>query len=393
MLRHLFLYTRIMKKVIIILFILLLVGCNKENETIDGTIIDLNNDVAFIDGEEIEISDYTWHIDQSVEHNEIKNAPAEYHTGSKSNKTIYIDSDLPYMPKLDKDKFELVKYGKDNEWVYYYEDGINNEYIFVTLPCIDDYFPEEMMFEKTDNKVLHINQEGTYILKGNWNGQINIDLGEEAINDSNSKVKLILDGVNINCDVAPAIMIENAYEDKDDAGIEIIVNANSDNVISGKNIFRMLKTKYKDDGTQKAIRKHDACIFSNVSININGYKNSYLEINSSYEGIGSKMHIGIENGNYIINSYDDAINANNDEVSIIELKDAKLVLNASLGKEGDGVDSNGSIIIDGADIAVNNIKKGNHHFDSITGVTYKSGKIIYDGKAQVIKKGTSKNLD
>mgnify|MGYP003327939806 CR=1 FL=1 len=27
-----------------------------------------------------------------------------------------------------------------------------------------------------------VNSEGTYILKGNWNGQINIDLGEEAIN-------------------------------------------------------------------------------------------------------------------------------------------------------------------------------------------------------------------
>lgn len=384
-----------MKKIILVFLIIGLFGCQKkETINLENAInIELNNDIAFINGKQIEESDYKWHVDQSSIHDEVKNAPAEYHTGTKLDKTIYIDYDLPYMPKLDIEKFELKQYGKDKEWLYYYEDGINNEYVFVSLPCVNDYFPTDMMFEESNNKVLHINEEGTYALSGNWNGQINIDLGEESIEDKNKKVILILNNVSINCDVAPAIIVENAYEDKNNPGIEIVVNNNTDNYISGKNTFRMLKTKYKDDGTQKSLRKNDASIASSVSILFTGDKNSHLEINSSYEGIGSDMHISLVGGNYVINSYDDAINANNDEVSQILLKDVSMVLNASLGQEGDGVDSNGSIIIDNSDIAINHVEKPNHHFDSKLGVTYKSGKIIYDGKAQVIEKGTVKNLD
>ena len=42
----------------------------------------LNNGSAALDGETVPKYDYTWHADPSVVHDEVKNAPAEYFTGS-----------------------------------------------------------------------------------------------------------------------------------------------------------------------------------------------------------------------------------------------------------------------------------------------------------------------
>ena len=156
-------------------------------------------------------------------------------------------------------------YDGKNEWVYYYQDEVNNDYIFATLPCFENSSGpiESMMFNESEaynNKVLHIKQAGTYILQGKWNGQINIDLGEESFNDETQKVIIILNGVDITCTVAPAIIFENAYEcdneweqreekiseiDTSNAGVNVIICDNTVNNIDGKNIYRMLKTKYK----------------------------------------------------------------------------------------------------------------------------------------------------
>ena len=117
--------------------------------------------------------------------------------------------------KLDTVKYKKVNYDGEYEWAYYYEDGVNNDYIFTTLPCFENSNSpiESMMFDENEaykNKVLHIKEVGTYILQGKWNGQINVDLGEEAFDDETQKVTIILNNVDITCTVAPEITFSNS---------------------------------------------------------------------------------------------------------------------------------------------------------------------------------------
>ena len=58
-----------------------------------------------------------------------------------------------------------------------------------------------------ENAVLHIKKAGTYRLKGEWFGQIRIDLGEDSFDDPEARVTLVLDNVNIECSVASGITV------------------------------------------------------------------------------------------------------------------------------------------------------------------------------------------
>lgn len=415
-----------MKKIstimMVILLLLSLAACTNSNTTDEEeqteyenahTIV-LNGDSATIDGVAIEVFDYTWHVDPSTVHDEVNNAPAEYYTGTKpeTDAAAYIDHELYYYPLLNEDSFKLVNYDGEQEWAYYYIDGENDEYIFATLPAfLGSSVPTEMMHsedEAANNKVLHIKEAGTYIFEGNWDGQILIDLGEkdDVFTDENAKVTIVLNGVNINCTVAPALIFEDLYEcdnaweeakthpstiDTEDAGANVIIADESENTITGQNIYRMLKTKYKDEDstdtikTQKKLRKIDAPFYSYATMNIDSEKNNTgtLTINSNFEGLDSELHLTIYNGNITINSDDDGINVNEDHVSIVSFLNGNLNINASLGAEGDGVDSNGYVVIDGATININDVVRPDSAIDSEDGITFTSGKVYIDGEEYV----------
>ena len=418
-----------MKKITLItistLMLLSLCAC-KERESVeekykDAVVIELQNDKARIDNEEIQEYDYTWHVDPSNIHNDVKDAPAEYYTGEKpkDDVNIYIDHELYYYPKLDTSKYVKINYDGENEWAYYYEDGVNNNYIFATLPCFENSNEPiaSMMFteeEASSNKVLHIKEAGTYILQGKWNGQVNIDLGEDSFDDESQKVTIVLNGVDINCGVAPAIVFENAYEcdntweekenngevDTSNAGVNIIVCDNTENNVSGKNIYRMLKTKYKNDESkdeikvQKKIRKVDAPFYSYVSMNINGedQNNGTLNITSSFEGLDSELHLTFNGGIININSEDDGINVNEDNVSAVMFNGGKITLNAANGAEGDGVDSNGYVVINGSTLNINNVRMPDNAIDSEDGIKYISGDIYIDYNLYKLEKGEYKEI-
>lgn len=419
-----------MKKIITISTILLLMlettGCNTKTDVStkykDASIITLNSDEATINGKQINEYNYTWHVDLTSVHQDTKDAPAEYYTGEKPNEEekIYIDHELYYYPLLETSKFKLVNYDGEIEYAYYYEDGENNEYIFSTLPYFrsGDFSLESMMFseeEASKNKVLHINESGTYVLEGNWNGQIKVDLGEDSYNDENAKVTIILNGVNISCSVAPAVLFENAYEcdntwnekennkseiDTTNAGVTVVIADDSINNVSGKNIYRMLKTKYKNEESadlvkvQKKQRKYDAPFYSCVSMNINGEEkdNGVLNITSSFEGLDSELHLTINGGNININSMDDGINVNEDDVSVVTFNGGTITINAAQGPEGDGVDSNGYVVIDGANLYINNIRTPDNAIDSQDGITYKSGNIYIDNKQEELNVGNYREI-
>lgn len=293
-----------------------------------------------------------------------------------------------------------------------------NGYIFMKLkamriisfqlsPPLKQGFPEQMMHSEEEayqNAVLYITKPGTYTLKGSWHGQINIDLGEDAFNDETQKVTLILDGANIECTVAPGIVFTNVYEcdnewedretntyiaDTKDAGAKIILADGSENTVSGTNIFRILKTQYKDDESkdeypaQKKRLKTDGALYSYQSLNIEGAENGsgILNIISGFEGLNSELHLSVNGGNVNIFSQDDGINVNEDGVSVLTVNGGTVHICAGLGAEGDGVDSNGFLCINGGTV----ISSANPASDS--GLDSDNGSYVFGGT--VVSLGSS----
>lgn len=403
-----------MKKIVLFcLIISILTSCTSEsfNSTFlekkyeDAHIIELSGNSATIDGEAIKEYDYTWHIDPTQVHDEVKNSPAEYHTGTKPEGTIYIDHDLIYYPKQEESSFKLLNYDGDNEYASYYKDGENNEYIFSTLPSFRT-FPSNMMHseeEANKNVVLHIKEVGKYVLKGTFKGQINIDLDdEEAFTNEDAKVTLILNGVDIECTVAPAIIFNNLYEcdntweeegyeasnnvDTTNAGANVIIADDSSNTVKGANIYRILKTVYKNEESkdeikvQKKAYKVDAPFYSCVSMNINSEEkgNGELTIKSSFEGLDSELHLTINGGNITIESQDDGINVNEDNVSVLTINGGVLNILSGQGDEGDGIDSNGYVTINGGKTYIYNIEAPDNYIDSEDGILCNGGEVYMD---------------
>ncbi len=333
---------------------------------------------ATLDGSAVKEFDYTWHADPSVAHDEVKNAPAEYYTGTKPEGDVYIAHDIYYFPKLDTSDFKRQSYDGEQEWCYYYTCAEYAKYIFATLPVEGNSVPEDMMHtpeEAYNNAVLHITAPGTYILEGTWHGQIWIDLGDsdDVFADESKKVTLVLNGVDVTCTVAPALVFysvyecDNTWEDREtysktvdltDAGAKIIIADGTINNFSGTNIYRMLRTKLKDENDTSAIpvqkkqRKTDGAFYSYMSMTISGETkgDGVLNITSGYEGLDTELHLGINSGNINIFSDNDGINVNEDGVSVAQINGGEVHILAGLGAEGDGIDSNGYLVINGGTI-------------------------------------------
>ncbi len=341
--------------------------------------IRLSGQAATLDGVEIPEYDYTWHADPTADHDQVKNSPAEYYTGTAptGSDPVYIAHDIIYSPELPMESFRQVTYAGDPEWVYMYQAPGYEGYIFSTLPAQSTGFPSHMMHtpqEAYQNPVLHITQPGTYRLTGSWQGQIWVDVGKKE----DAKVTLILDGVDIRCTVAPALVFYKVYECKTadgDAGANLVLAEGSQNQISGANVFRILKTKHKDGGglyaEQKKAWKLDAAIYSYQTLHIRGQ--GALQLQSSHEGLASERHIAIFEGNITIQSQDDGINANEKDISTIAIHGGSLDICAGLGAEGDGMDSNGTLEIRGGNV----VTAGNPGCD--VGLDSRNGTYIHGG--------------
>ena len=209
--------------------------------------------------------------------------------------------------------------------------------------------------------VVNICSPGTYRLKGKLsNGQIRVDLGEDAWEYQNNVVTLVLDGVDINCDVAPAVIFMNVYEsnanwnietatcdvDTTAAGANIIIADDSVNNIEGSYVAKI----YKDRQKKKKLWKQDGALYSYMSMNIDGQEknNGVLNILAEKEGISSELHLTINGGNVNVYARDDGINTNEDDVSVVTINGGNVHILAGTGKDGgDGIDSNGWIIVNG----------------------------------------------
>jgi len=212
---------------------------------------------------------------------------------------------------------------------------------------------EHSQTEADKHTVINITRPGNYMITGSIShGQIAVNLGENAENNPDAVVNIVLNNADITCTVAPAIVCYNAYEcgpvkseeatkdvDTETAGFNITLADGSVNNISGSHVAKIYKP-----GTEKKLHKYDAAIESMVSFNING-DDGILNLASDNEGIETKMHMTINGGEININSQDDALNAGEDGVSVITINGGQILANSNNGAEGDGIDSNGWIVI------------------------------------------------
>ena len=211
--------------------------------------------------------------------------------------------------------------------------------------------------EAAKHYVVNITAPGTYRITGKLPfGQIRIDLGEDAYDNEKAVVELILDDADITCTVAPAILFLNVYEcdgdwsedtatanvDTSAAGANLILQG--ENTVSGSYVARI----YKDKEGEKKLWKQDGAIYSYMSMNVFGP--GKLTLNAGNEGMDTELHLTLQGGDITILADNDGINTNEDNVSVTTINGGTLRIVAGLGQEGDGIDSNGYLVINGGTV-------------------------------------------
>lgn len=107
-----------------------------------------------------------------------------------------------------------------------------------------------------------------------------------------------------------------------------------------------------------------------------------LNVVGTKEGIEVEKHLFINGGVLNIAAQDDGINIKNSYICIV--RGGKVLINSGLGSEGDGIDSNGYILIDGGEV----ISAGNPTAD--TGLDANTATIIDGGN--VVSVGCSMDM-
>jgi len=258
--------------------------------------------------------------------------------------------------------------------------------------------------DAAEHTVVHITQPGTYSVSGSLSkGQIAVDLGDEAKDDPEAVVTLILNGTDITCEVAPAIIFYNVYEcgstdtdnavkdvDTSSAGANVIIADGTTNTVNGSYVARIYKPDsvvLNKSGTEvedaKKLHKYDAAFYSRMSMNVNGEgeNSGMLTINADNEGLDSELHLTINGGVIHINSGNDGINTNEDGVSVTTINGGELHIQVT-GEtgEGDGIDSNGWLVINGGTVIAQACAfSADAGIDSDMGIHINGGTVIASG--------------
>ena len=325
-------------------------ACKQKTDGADGTIV------------EISLSDAQINVDGKE-------------VGSNTSDAVYVANDIIH-----------YEAGKD----FSYGEGTE-----------DDAHETE---EALNHKVVHITQPGTYRVTGKLSkGQIAVDLGENAKDDPEAVVTLILNGADVTCQVAPAVIFYSVYEcgsgdvdnasndiDTQTAGANIIIADDTVNTMNGSYVAKIYDAEsviLNDDETEvidaSKLHKYDGAVYSKMSMNVDGEEkgSGVLNINAENEGLDTELHLTINGGNININSGNDGINTNEDNVSVTTINGGTLTVSVN-GKtgEGDGIDSNGWLVINGGNVIAQACSdSADAGIDSDMGIYINGGTVIASG--------------
>ena len=250
-------------------------------------------------------------------------------------------------------------------------------------------------------KLVKISQPGTYIVSGSLKGQLSVELSGET--DSTQIVTLVLNSIDIKCTIAPGLIFykafeidSTAYEDSgntisyetanslnfNNAGAKIIIADDSTNTVTGSHVAKCFKYTVNDNEsitmTTEKRAKYDGAFYSKVSMHIKGETkgNGILNIIADNEGLDTEKHLLIESGYINIVSQDDGINTSEEKGSVTLIKGGDVIINAGLGSEGDGIDSNGYLIINGGTVITAAKPSSDSGMDADLGVVINGGIVV-----------------
>ena len=239
------------------------------------------------------------------------------------------------------------------------EDAESPVYLQYKTETHDDV-PAELA--ELENRVITITQEGTYVFSGTAT-----DTQIAVAAEDTDNVRVILDGVDITCRTAAAIQVYSANDPRTEGeyGVAIVLAEGSENVVNGSHTKK----------TEADNVKHDAAISSNISLGFEG--NGNLTVNGDNEGVEVKYgHLTFNGGNIVINSHDDPLNGSEDGVAVVTINDGYIFSSVTSDPqyEGDGLDSNGFIKINGG-TAINLA----HPYSMDSGIDSDGGSFINGG--------------
>lgn len=297
--------------------------------------------------------------------------------------------------KASADKSSAVYVAND---IIYYEEG--HDFTYGEGSESDAH----SKVEADAHTVVHISKAGTYVLSGKLSkGQVAIDLGDEAETNPEAVVNLILNNADITCEVAPSVIFYSVYEcgsddsetatkdvDTSKAGANVTIADGSENNINGSYVAKIYKPDsvvLSEDGKEvedaDKLHKYDGAFYSRMSMNILGGSegNGILNINAENEGLDSELHLTINSGNINIVSGNDGINTNEDNVSVTTINGGSLnILVDGKTGEGDGIDSNGWLVINGGKVITQACAiSGDAGIDSDLGIHINGGTVFSTG--------------
>lgn len=222
-------------------------------------------------------------------------------------------------------------------------------------------------YKDVTNTIVNITKGGTYEISGEASDT------QIRINTPNEEVTLVLNGVTLSCNTAPAILIEEAADPQKagEAGVTISLAQNSINLINASHI-----AEYVDENGVEI--DYDGAISSKVSLILEG--DGTLQVTGDKEGIETQLHLTINGGNIEVVSADDPINASEDGISTITINDGIINCSVQNGEEGDGIDSNGYIYINGGSVlAQSHSNSADSGLDADLGIVINGGIVCATG--------------
>ena len=350
----------------------------------------------------------------------------EYSTDKKSYKSITEYKTL--------EEF-LEDYNSNNLPSVYITDFLFDGVSTVKTPDLDDFIEEDsndVKIKTLDIKVININTTGNIEFTGDIKGAM---IGVDT-NNKTGDINIVLNNVNLDTvsKKAPAIYVYNKDKNYTNCKVTIETVSGTKNYITGgklkkvsligsdeldkyssyysndsltnynkyssyygiytsdeiENIlFATVQADNEDlqDGDPYYFYKASGAISSDIDLYFEG--TGYLKVTAKNEGIETKGNLTFSGGtgDYEIVAQDDSLNtttANNSNATV--RNDLTIDVNSLLAyvdleaDEGDAIDSNGKLIIDGGTIyAFANRNSGDAGLDSVNGTYINGGTIIATG--------------
>ena len=207
----------------------------------------------------------------------------------------------------------------------------------------------------------------------------------------------------ITCGVAPAVIFYNVYEcgsddedtasetvDTSAAGANVLIADGTINNVTGSYVARIYdpdSVVLSEDGMtvedSEKLHKYDGAFYSKMSMNVDGGEagTGVLNITADNEGLDTELHLTINGGTINITSGNDGINTNEDNVSVTTVNGGSVNIQvAGETGEGDGIDSNGWLVINGGAVtAAACSDSGDAGIDATMGITINGGTVAASG--------------